>query len=212
MAEPELSLYFQVLNTLESMGIDYVIIGAFAGTSYGVTRTTFDIDIVVDLQDAQIDMFVAAFPPPRYYADPFQIRDSIKLGILFNIIDSSAGRKVDLIPLSMQPGYWFALNNKIRRQMPVPTQTIVEAWFARPEDVIIGKLMAWNEGRSFKHEVDIQDILTAVQMGDDPEIASSFDVDYIDDWAKELGSEVQELWDDVKQLIRADQDEVDESK
>lgn len=212
MAEPQLSLYFQVLNTLESQGIDYVIIGAFAGISYGVTRTTFDIDIVVDLQDTQIDAFVTAFPPPRYYADPFQIRDSIKLGILFNIIDSSAGRKVDLIPLTMQPGYWFALNNKIRRPVPAPTTTVVEAWFARPEDVIIGKLMAWNEGRSFKHEVDIQDILNAIQMGDEPEIASTFDVDYIDDWAKELGSDVQLLWDTVKRLAQANQDEIDKLK
>jgi len=106
MAEPELDLYFQVLKTLESLEINYVIIGAFAGVSYGVTRTTFDIDIVVDLQNSQVDAFVAVFPPPRYYADPFQIRDSIRWGILFNIIDSAAGRKVDLIPLSMQPEIW----------------------------------------------------------------------------------------------------------
>jgi len=210
MAEPELDLYFQVLQTLETLKIDYVIIGAFAGVSYGVTRTTFDIDIVVDLQDSQVDSLVAAFPPPRYYADPFQIRDSIKWGILFNIIDSSAGRKVDLIPLSMQPGYWFALNNRIRRTIPASTASVVEAWFARPEDVIIGKLMAWSDGHSFKHELDIRDMLIAVQLGDDPEIASTFDVDYINDWAKELGAEVQQLWENLQQLAQYSIDETEE--
>ena len=202
MAEPEFDLYFQVLQTLEGLKIEYVIIGAFAGVSYGVTRTTFDIDIVVDLPDSQIEALVAAFPPPRYYADPFQIRDSIKWGILFNIIDSSAGRKVDLIPLSMQPGYWFALNNKIRRTIPLSMPAVVDAWFARPEDVIIGKLMAWGEGHSFKHELDIRDILIAIQIGDDPDITSTFDVEYIDDWAKELGDEVQQLWKNLKQLAQ----------
>ena len=87
--------------------------------------------------------------------------------------------------------------------MPIPSSTMVEAWFARPEDVIIGKLMAWKEGRSFKHEVDIRDILIAVQLGDDPEMTRSFDVDYVDDWAKELGDEVQQLWENLKQLAQA---------
>lgn len=37
MVEPDLDLYFQVLRVLEEQKIDYVIIGAFAGSSYGVT-------------------------------------------------------------------------------------------------------------------------------------------------------------------------------
>lgn len=38
MAEPQLQLYFDVLQTLERLQAPYVIIGAFAGASYGVTR------------------------------------------------------------------------------------------------------------------------------------------------------------------------------
>src|SRR5438105_401583 len=114
MAEPEFDLYFSILQTLERLEIDYVIIGAFAGISYGVTRATFDVDIVVDLKEPQIEPLSSAYPPPRFYADPMQMRDSIHWGILFNIIDTSAGRKVDLIPLTMKPGYDFALANRIR--------------------------------------------------------------------------------------------------
>jgi hypothetical protein len=87
--------------------------------------------------------------------------------------------------------------------------SIVEAWFARPEDVIVGKLMAWSEGHSFKHELDIRDILIAVQLGDDPEIASTFDVGYIDDWVKELDNEAQKLWENLKQLA---QHSIDDTK
>ena len=92
-----------------------MIIGAFAGISYGITRATVDIDMVVDLKPDEIKKLVAAFPPPRYYADQYQIEDSIRHGTLFNIIDTSAGLKVDLIPLTMEPGYDFALTRRIRK-------------------------------------------------------------------------------------------------
>lgn len=101
MAEPSFQLYFDILQTLERLQAPYVIIGAFAGTSYGVTRVTLDVDIVVDLKERHIQALAAAYSPPRFCADPDQMRDSIRLGILFNIIDTSEARKVDLIPLTM---------------------------------------------------------------------------------------------------------------
>ncbi len=143
---------------LKKIGAPYVIIGAFAGTFYGVTRVTLDVDIVVDLNEAHIQALAATYLPPRFYANSDQMRDSIRLGILFNIIDTSEARKVDLIPLTMKPGYNFALKNRLRREIATKDGRHFEAWFARPEDVIVGKLMAWKEGRSFKHESDIRDI------------------------------------------------------
>lgn len=55
---PDLSLFLDILKTLESLDIPYMIIGAFAGTVYGVTRVTYDIDMVVDLNDAHIEALV----------------------------------------------------------------------------------------------------------------------------------------------------------
>ena len=197
MVEPSpFGLYFDILQTFERLGVPYVIIGAFAGQAYGVTRLTVDVDIVVDLNEEHIQALASTFRPPRFYADPQQMRDSIRLGILFNIIDSSEGRKVDLIPLTMKPGYGFALQNRIRRQ--VPAKESFEAWFARPDDVVVGKLMAWKEGRSFKHEQDIRDILVAVRLGEDPELTSTFDFNYVERWTKQLGPEVQKVWQKLK--------------
>lgn len=204
MSNPDFQLYFEVLQTLEQLQAPYVIIGAFAGTAYGITRVTLDVDIVVDLNEIHIQSLAAAFPPPRFYADPDQMRDSIRLGILFNIIDSSRARKVDLIPLSMKPGYDFALIRRVRREiMAAPEQTF-QAWFATPEDVIVGKLMAWQEGQSFKHEADIRDILTAVKLGDDIELSTSFDMAYIDRWAASLGQDVGQFWHSLRQLVDFD--------
>jgi hypothetical protein len=51
-----------------------MIIGAFAAAVYGATRTTYDIDILVDVDETHIASLAAAYPPPRYYADPVQMR------------------------------------------------------------------------------------------------------------------------------------------
>lgn len=52
--KPPLQFYLDILQTLERLGVPYVVIGAFAGASYGVTRTTVDVDIVVDLNEDHI--------------------------------------------------------------------------------------------------------------------------------------------------------------
>ena len=159
---------------------------------------TADVDIVVEMNEAQMRAIAARFPSPRYYADVEQMKESTRLGILFNIIDSSEGRKADLIPTTMKPGYGFALKRRIRRMVPLKGAEPFEAWFARPDDVIVGKLMAWNEGRSAKHEQDIRAILFAIKSGEDPELATVFDKEYVERWAMQLGSEAAQFWQGLK--------------
>ncbi len=77
---PDSGLHIDILQTLERLRIPYVIIGAFAATIYGISRPTYDIDIIVDLSEKHIEGLVRAYPPPRFYADPVQIRESIRLG------------------------------------------------------------------------------------------------------------------------------------
>jgi hypothetical protein len=192
-------LYLDVLKTLERLDIPYVVIGAFAGYSYGVNRVTSDVDMVVDMNESHIQAIAEAYPSPRYYADPDQMRNSIRLGIMFNIIDSNEATKVDLIPLTMKPGYSFALQRRIRRN--ISSDPVEQAWFARPEDIIIGKLMAWDEGRSFKHESDIRDILMAVQLGDDAELTEMFDLEYLNDWMIFLSEDVGQFWQNMKIVV-----------
>jgi hypothetical protein len=111
--ERNFSLSLDILQRLERIGAPYVIIGAFAATLYGITRATYDIDIIVDLTEAHIQALVAAYPPPRYYADAEQMRDSVQRGIMFNIIDGDFGDKADLVPLSMAAEYRTALQRRV---------------------------------------------------------------------------------------------------
>ena len=194
---PDLSLFLDILNTLEALDIPYMIIGAFAGTVYGITRVTYDIDIVVELNDAHIEALAEAYPPPRYYADPYQMRQSIALGIMFNIIDGERGEKADLIPLTMVSRYRHAFQNRVRQIVGLGDSTF-EVWCARPEDVIIGKLMAWAEGRSRKHEDDIYEMLTFYYLGLATTPDSPLDETYIDQRAALLGHDVTEFWHMLK--------------
>jgi hypothetical protein len=77
---PDLSLFLDIVHKLEALGIPYVIIGDFAATIYGITRATYDIDIIVDLTDEHIQALSAAYPLPRFYADPHQMRRAMQNG------------------------------------------------------------------------------------------------------------------------------------
>jgi hypothetical protein len=179
-----------------------MIIGAFAATVYGITRVTYDIDIVVDLDEEHIEALATAYPPPRYYADPVQMRNSIRQGIMFNIIDTSRGEKADLVPLTMASHYPHAFQRRVRQRVEVPGSESFDVWCARPEDVIVGKLMAWTEGRSRRHETDIYEMMVFQYLGTDPEQSAAFDETDVDAQARTLGTDVVALWEAVKEAAR----------
>lgn len=199
---PDLTLFLDIVHTLERIGAPYMIIGGFAATMYGITRTTFDIDIVVDLKEAHVQALAAAYPPPRYYADPEQMRSSIRMGISFNIIDGKRGEKADLSPLTRDSRYRLAFRRRVRYEINWPGEASFMAWCARPDDVIYGKFLAWDEGRSRKHEADIYDMLVFKYLEADPVLANTFDETYLDAQAKALGPDVEELWQTIKQAAK----------
>ena len=193
-----IKFYSQVVRALDEIGAPYMIVGAFAGIPFGITRTTFDIDILVDLREQDFEPLSAMFPLPRYYADPEMMRNSTLMGIMFNIIDSSEGIKADLVPLKREPGYRVAFDRRIRKMFS-DGETEFEAWCARPEDIIVGKLHAWQEGRSAKHPADIKSILLFV-LDKDSEI--SFDMNIVSLAALQISQEALKMWDDLVAQVR----------
>jgi hypothetical protein len=179
-----------------------MVIGAFAAAVYGSTRTTYDIDIIVDLNEKHIQALADAYPPPRYYADPVQMRDSIDMGIMFNIIDTSRGEKADLVPLTMDARYRQAFQRRLRQMVELPGGESFEIWCARPEDVIVGKLIAWNEGRSRKHETDIYEMMVFHYLGADPEQTTALNETYVNAQARTLGDDAVNLWEAIKNAAR----------
>lgn len=188
-----IKFYAQVVRALDEIGAPYMIVGAFAGIPFGITRATYDIDILVDLRETDFQALSARFPLPRYYADPEMMKKSTLMGIMFNIIDSSEGIKADIVPLKREPEYQVAFERRIRERFS-DGETEFEAWCARPEDIIIGKLQAWQEGQSTKHPADIKSILLFV-LGEAPQL--SFDVGLVSSSAAQIGSDALNLWNDL---------------
>ena len=47
------------------------------------------------------------------------------------------------------------LQRRIRQTIALSATHRLDVWCARPDDVILGKLQAWQQGRSARHESDI---------------------------------------------------------
>lgn len=185
------SFYVQIVKALDEIDAPYMIVGAFGGYPFGITRVTFDIDILVDLREQDFDALSNRFPLPRYYADPEMMRNSTQMGIMFNIIDTNEGIKADIVPLKREPDYEVAFKRRVRRNFVDPAGNAFTAWVAQPTDIIIGKLEAWNEGRSDKHPNDIYSMV-AFDLSDLSDL--SIDYKFITKEAARIGQETLEMW------------------
>jgi hypothetical protein len=200
------TFYVQVVRALDEIGAPYMIVGAFGGYPFGISRTTYDIDILVDLREKDFEVLSQRFPLSRYYADPEIMRNSVQMGIMFNIIDTNEGIKADLVPLKRESEYQVAFSRRIRREFTDPAGNTFEAWVAQPTDIIIGKLRAWDEGRSNKHPNDIYSMLIFDLSGYSD---SSIDIDIVTTEVAHIGNDALEMWN---QLVARAKDEVGNRK
>ncbi len=139
------------------------------------------------------------------------MRDSIRLGIMFNIIDSSRGEKADLVPLSMASPYRQAFQNRVRQPIETPDGQSFEIWCARVEDVILGKLMAWAEGKGRRHETDIYEMMVSHYLDLFADLSADFAEAYVDVQAMRLGEDVADLWQATKTAAQAEAEQIRKS-
>ena len=102
-----------------------------------------------------------------------------------------------------------AFQRRARQMVEVPSAEPFEVWCACAEDVILGKLMAWAEGRSHKHEVDIYDMMVFHYLEADPAQSATFDEAYVDTQTANLGPDVAELWGAIKDAARREANRTD---
>ncbi len=193
---PNLKLPLKILQTLEEIDAPYMVIGAFAGTIFGITRVTYDIDIIVDLQESHIQELADRYPMPRYYADPYQMRNAQQIGSKFNIIDTEEGERADLMALTFASPYKNAFSRRIRQSIVLNEKQSLEIWCARVEDIILGKLMAWQESEARRHETDIFEMLVSQYEG--WVTNTIFEEELIDQEVLKIGKKAAVLWKEIK--------------
>jgi hypothetical protein len=69
-----------------------------------------------------------------------------------------------LYPLTMDLRYQPAFENRVRRVVAMAGMEPFTTWAARPEDVVLGKLMAWAEGRSERQVADIFEMMVFYEL------------------------------------------------
>ena len=165
----------KVAAFLELESTPYRIVGSMASIVYGEPRFTNDIDVLVDLPYERIEALCSEFPPPDYYVSADAVREAVAKRHQFNILHMPSGLKVDMI-LSTDTEFGRLDLAQGRR---IKSEGAYNAQFASPENVILKKLLYFQEGGSDKHLRDIAGILL-IQ-------GEKIDQAYLGEWAAKLG-------------------------
>jgi hypothetical protein len=131
------------------------------------------------------------------------MENSMRLGTTFNIIDTEQGEKADIFPITMDERYLPVLQNRMRRTIEISVDTFGQFWMARPEDVIFGKLIAWDESQSSRHSADIFEMMVYYYLGGLGD-AYQFDLDYLENRLTRLNPDTKSLWDLINQTAVED--------
>jgi hypothetical protein len=144
---------------LERLQIPYAIVGSFATAVWGDPRMTRDIDIVVQLAGEKVDALCGAFPPDDFYVSRHAAQEAVSRRSQFNVIHFRSSNKIDF----MIAGRSEWASRQLLRRRRVRFAPDCEGYVAAPEDVIIGKLVYFQDGGSEKHLRDIASILSQAE-------------------------------------------------
>ena len=175
------------VDTLDRLGVKYMIVGSYACMAYGESRLTQDIDIVVDLPMVAVAEFCDAYPAPEFYVSEPAVRDAVRNRFQFNVLHPSSLNKIDDI-LPRIDEWGAGRMNRRQRVRLLPGQ---EVDVASPEDVILGKLWYHSMGGSEKHLRDIAGILRISGEAVDRAGVSA--------WAEKLGYAA--IWNEILKKV-----------
>lgn len=169
------AVVLSVLRRLESLGLDYMLVGSYASNLWGRPRSSYDADVVIAAGPEDAERLAAAFSD-EFVVDAGSIRRDLERGTMFKVIPERGIFKVDLIPVrnSAHAREEFAR----RRRVEALGRSL---WVASPEDTVLSKLVRFRKGDevSGRQIEDARDVLKCQSPG--------LDDAYLDRWAADLG-------------------------
>src|SRR5947209_17501673 len=164
----------RILDSLDSVGIRYVLVGSFASNVYGVVRSTLDADIVVQTAPGQIADLIK-FLGPQFEREP-QMQFETVTGTQKTLLrERESGFEIELFELSNDPHD----QERFARRQKLPMLDGV-TWILTVEDVLVTKLRWLHLANRVKDRGDIQNVIAV--SGD------IVDWPYVERWCNEHGS------------------------
>ena len=164
----------EIARRLDKAGISYMFTGSIATNFYTVPRMTRDIDIVIELKEADTDRVYNIFEKD-FYIDKDMVLAAIKTERLFNIIHYHSVLKIDFI---IRKNNQYRMEEFKRRKKIIFEN--VELYITAPEDLILSKLYWAKETMSELQLGDVKNLFKFVK---------GLDKDYLTKWANYLGIE-----------------------
>lgn len=176
-------LLTDVIQTLQGLGIEFMLSGSHASSLQGEARATHDIDLVVKLTAKDVQPLIRAFRGDRFYLSESALAEAIRAKRMFNLLEVTTGDKVDFWVLTDSP---FDQSRFARRQRIDLGDQSVDV--SSPEDTILMKLH-WCK-QSGGSEKQFNDVLRVYELQ-----ADLLDAAYLKNWLAALG--VEDLWQRV---------------
>jgi hypothetical protein len=169
----------RVARALENLHVVYLVGGSLASSTYGIPRTTQDVDLVADLRPEHIAPLVSALAD-EFYVDADRVRDAVRDRASFNVIHLPTMYKADIFVV--QPDPWAREELARRRTERVGTgEDAICLYFCSPEDAVLHKL-EWYRAGGGVSERQWNDVLGVLKVQ-----AEALDQDYLRHWSTELG-------------------------
>lgn len=165
-----------VADALERSGVDYFLGGSLASSFQGEPRATNDIDLVVDLSEANVERFVAALGS-AFEVDEEALRRAARERGSWNVIHLPTVTKIDLFFRRDEP---FDRSEFSRRER-VEVRNGRSLFVKRAEDTVLRKLLWYRMGGGVSDR-QWRDLVEVLRHSE-----PLLDAAYLEEWAGKLG-------------------------
>jgi len=167
-------LLIKIADICNSLKIPYAITGGMAVSVWGRPRFTADIDIVVELMPKSTGPLAKELLKidKDVYVSEEAMREALIRKGEFNFIHPQSRLKVD---------FWIVKDNFNKQEIKCAKVKKIDGKkinFVSPEDLILSKLLWFQDSRSTRQLEDIKSVLAITIV----------DLKYIKNWAKKQGT------------------------